>query len=254
MLWWNRRTWIWVSLLFMLLFFSIRGTGIDLSQFLNISNLYEFIVRSWLPPDWSILPYVWMEALVTVKIAFLGTIFALMIALPISFLAARNLMPAPLYTVVRTVLSFFRTIPEIVLGLIFVVVVGLGPFPAVLAIFIHNTGVLGKLISELVESADRGPQEALRSAGAPTSAVALYAILPQIWPNIISHYFYRLEVAIRTSLILGLIGAGGIGQQLYMHFKLFQYDKVTVDILCLMALVIVVDFISARIRAHVLGK
>ena len=254
MLWWNRRTWIWLALLLALLIISVRGTGLDLSQFANIGNLFKFITQSWFPPDWSILPNVWHETLITIEIAFLGTFLALVLVLPVSFLAARNLMHPVLYTVIRTVLSFLRSIPEIVTGLIFVVVVGLGPFPAILAIFIHNIGVLGKLISELIESADKGSQEALRSAGASTSAVALYAILPQIWPNILSHYFYRLEVAIRTSLILGIIGAGGIGQQLYMHFKLFQYDKVTVDMLCLMALVIFVDFISATVRARVMGK
>lgn len=253
MIWWNLRTWIWAVILLLLCGISIWGTGFDLSKFAQISNLFKFIYNSWLPPDWSGLSRVWKETLITLEIAFLGTFLALIAVLPFSFLAAKNLMPSWLYLMTRTMLSFLRSIPEIVLGLIFVVVVGLGPFPAILAIFIHNIGVLGKLISELIESADRGPQEALRSAGATTSTVALYAILPQIWPNILSHYFYRLEVAIRTSLILGFIGAGGIGQQLYMHFKLFQYQKVFVDVLCLMALVIVVDLISARVRTHVLG-
>jgi phosphonate transport system permease protein len=129
------------------------------------------------------------------------------------------------------------------------VVVGLGPFTAILAIFLHNIGVLGKLISELIEAADPDPQEALRSVGANRAMVALYGILPQIIPNVLSQYFYRLEVAVRTSLILGFIGAGGIGQQLFIHFKIFQYEKVAVDVMMIMILVVMIDYVSAVIRS-----
>ncbi len=228
---------------------SIKGTQIDFTKLAQISNLFEFIRQQWLPPAWEVFPSALRETLITLEIAFLGTIIAIFIALPISFLAANNTAPSYVYNMMRTTLSFLRSVPEIVFGLLFVVSVGLGPFPAILAIMLHNIGVLGKLISELIEAADQGPQEALRSVGAKRSMIALYGILPQILPNVLSQYFYRLEVAIRTSLILGFIGAGGIGQQLFIHFKLFQYDKVAVDVLMIMILVIIIDYLSAMIRS-----
>lgn len=252
MLWLNKRNIIILLFLLAAIVFSYIGTGMELSKFLNISNMFTFIREKWLPPAWEVLPSALRETLVTLQMAFLGTIFAVVIAIPISFMAASNTAPSSIYNFTRGMLSFLRSVPEIVFGLVFVTVVGLGPFPAILAIFLHNIGVFGKLISELVEAADRGPQEALRSVGATRTIVSIYAILPQIIPNILSNYFYRLEVAIRTSLILGFIGAGGIGQQLFIHFKIFQYEKVTVDVLVIMLLVIIMDYVSAYIRSKII--
>lgn len=249
MLWLNKRN-LLISLIIIAAFYgSVVGTQIDLFKMIEISNMFTFIHEKWLPPAWEVFPSAFRETLVTLEMAFLGTIIAIIGAIPLSFLAARNTSPPLVYNTVRTALSFLRSVPEIVFGLIFVTVVGLGPFPAILALILHNIGVLGKLISELVEAADQGPQEALKSVGANRAMVSLYGILPQIIPNVLSQYFYRLEVAIRTSLILGFIGAGGIGQQLFIHFKLFQYDKVAVDVLMIMILVVVIDYLSAVIRS-----
>lgn len=250
MLWLNKRNLLISLIIIAALYASIVGTQIDLSKWIEISNMFTFIHEKWLPPAWEVFPSALRETLVTLEMAFLGTIIAMIGAIPLSFLAARNLSSPLVYNTVRTALSFLRSVPEIVFGLIFVTVVGLGPFPAILALILHNIGVLGKLISELVEAADQGPQEALKSVGASRSMISLYGILPQIIPNVLSQYFYRLEVAIRTSLILGFIGAGGIGQQLFIHFKMFQYEKVAVDVLMIMILVVVIDYLSAVIRSR----
>jgi phosphonate transport system permease protein len=251
MLWINKRNLIFISLLLVAIYFSAIGSEFKVTKLLDLSNMVTFL-KEWFPPDWSVLPYAISETLITLEIAFLGTIIAIFIALPLSFLAAKNTSHPVVYNFMRSFLSFLRAIPEIVFGLIFVTVVGLGPFPAVLAIILHNIGVLGKLLSELVEAAEKGPQEALHSAGSPHSMVSLYGILPQIVPNILSNYFYRLEVAVRTSLILGFIGAGGIGQQLFIHFKLFQYDKVAVDVFMIMILVVMIDYLSAFVRSKII--
>jgi phosphonate transport system permease protein len=249
MLWLTKRNLIYAILIIAAIYGSVKGTQIDLSKFAQISNMITFIRKEWFPLAWEVFPSAFRETLITLEIAFLGTIGAIIIAVPISFMAARNTSSPLVYNTVRTILSFLRSVPEIVFGLIFVTAVGLGPFAAILAIFLHNIGVLGKLISELVEAADQAPQEALRSVGGDRSMISLYGILPQIMPNVLSQYFYRLEVAVRTSLILGLIGAGGIGQQLFIHFKIFQYDKVAVDVLMIMILVVVIDYSSALIRS-----
>lgn len=207
----------------------------------------------WFPMDFSQLPGMVQDALETLAMAFLGSFLGLVIALPLSFLAARNTAPFPaLYQFTRVSLSFVRSMPEIVIGLILLTTLGLGPFPAVIAIMFHNIGVFGKLISELIEAADPGPQEAMTAVGARKWVAHLFSILPQIWPNVLSQYFYRFEVAIRTSLILGFIGGGGIGQRLFTDFRTFQYSAVSLDVLVIMVMVIVVDSLGSFIRNRVI--
>ncbi|WP_166239091.1 phosphonate ABC transporter, permease protein PhnE [Paenibacillus turpanensis] len=252
MLWLTKRTLLTAALIAAVFIISSVDTELDISKLTRISNMFRFIRDSWLPPDWSSAPETLRTTLVTLEIAFLGSFTALCVSLPLSFMAARNLAPAWLVGIVRWALSFLRAVPEIVFGLIFVTVVGLGPFPAILAIMLHNIGVLGKLLSELAEASDPGPQEALRSTGASRPFIAMYAVFPAMIPHILSNFFYRLEVAIRASLILGFIGAGGVGQQLFLHFKLFEYEKVAVDVLVIMALVVSVDWISAKLRKLVI--
>ncbi|OIJ18210.1 phosphonate ABC transporter, permease protein PhnE [Anaerobacillus alkalidiazotrophicus] len=253
MVWFNPKFIIIGLLLLFFVWISIDLTEFQFEKFKNIPTMFHFIKDQFFPLNWSIMPRLIDASIVTLAMAFLGTFIALLIAIPLSFMSARNTSRhAALYTFNRSMLSGLRSIPEIVFGLIFVVSLGLGPFPAVLAIMLHNIGVLGKLISELIESAETGPQEAMKSVGATRWVAVLFSILPQIWPNVLSHFFYRFEVAIRTSLILGFIGAGGIGQQLFNHFQTFQYKSVATDILVIMILVIVVDFIGGKIRERVI--
>lgn len=227
-------------------------TNFEWRKLLQVGNMIDMTSR-FFPIEWSLFPSMAYHSLVTLSMAFLGSFLALIVALPLSFLAAKNTSGnLGMYTAVRGGLSALRSIPEIVFGLIFVTAFGLGPFPAVLAIILHNIGVLGKLLSELIEAADDGPQEAMRSVGATRWIGHIFAIVPQIWPNVLSHYFYRFEVAIRTSLILGFIGGGGIGQQLFNHFQSFYYSAVALDIVLIMILVIFVDFVGAKVRARVI--
>ncbi|WP_088105259.1 phosphonate ABC transporter, permease protein PhnE [Halalkalibacter urbisdiaboli] len=251
MVWFRRRYFIYFVLILFAFWWSMDVTGFQWRKLGQFSNMVDMATR-FFPIEWSLFPRMAQESLVTLAIAFLGTSFALIVALPLSFLAARTTSGRAMYTFIRSFLSALRSIPEIVFGLIFVTAFGLGPFAAVLAIILHNIGVLGKLISELIESADTGPQEAMKAVGATKWVGYLFSILPQIWPNVLSNYFYRFEVAIRTSLILGFIGGGGIGQQLFNHFQSFYYQAVALDIVCIMVLVILVDVIGGRIRAGVI--
>ncbi len=251
---WFKPKYIFIGLfLAVAIWFSMDQTQFEFEKFKNIPNMFHFIRDQFFPPNWGILGRLIEASIVTLSMAFLGTVIALFFAIPLSFMAARNTSRHPILCWFnRSMLSGLRSIPEIVFGLIFVVSLGLGPFPAVLAIMLHNIGVLGKLISELIESAEQGPQEAMKSVGATRWIAVLFSILPQIWPNVLSHFFYRFEVAIRTSLILGFIGAGGIGQQLFNHFQTFQYKSVAMDIIVIIVLVIVVDFIGGKIRERVM--
>ncbi|WP_077617986.1 phosphonate ABC transporter, permease protein PhnE [Bacillus sinesaloumensis] len=251
-MWFKRTTLTIVVLLGIAIYFSMRLTEFDLSKFRDFRNMIDFLSQ-WFPMDFSALPRMLIDSAETLAMAFLGSLFGLIIALPISFLAAKNTSPSRIiFNVVRIIMSFVRSIPEIVFGLILLTALGLGPFPAVLAIMFHNIGVLGKLISELIESADSGPHEAMKAVGSKNWLASLFSILPQIWPNVLSQYFYRFEVAIRTSLILGFIGGGGIGQRLFNDFKSFQYSSVSLDVLLIMLIVIIVDSFGSFVRNKVI--
>lgn len=236
-----------------IIIWSAIGTEFNITKFLNFGKTIDFITKKWFPPDLSILPLAAEAAIITLQIAIMGTIIGLIFALPLSFLAAWNTAPSSwVYRWTRGFLNFLRSVPEIVLGLLFVPTFGLGPFPAVLAIAFHNIGVLGKLIAELIEAADEGPQEAVKSVGGRRILVILYGIIPQIIPNIFSHYFYRLEVAIRASLILGFIGGGGIGNMLFIDFKVFNFKAVATEVFMIMLLVMFVDYVGSLVRKRVI--
>ncbi|WP_078554254.1 phosphonate ABC transporter, permease protein PhnE [Bacillus alkalicellulosilyticus] len=253
MIWFKRRYILYLIAFLLFTWWCMSITGFDVRRFAQFPNAIDLVVNRFFPLDWSLLQRLLRESLVTLAIAFLGTFFALVVALPLSFTAARNTSRhQSFFFFTRWSLSGLRSIPEIVFGLVLVAALGLGPFAAVIAIILHNIGVLGKLISELIEAADSGPQEAMKAVGAPRWVAILFSILPQIWPNVLSHYFYRFEVAIRTSLILGFIGGGGLGQLLFNHFQSLQYQRVATDIIMIMILVICVDFIGGKVRERVI--
>lgn len=246
------RKWLVAACLLALFIWSGIGVGFDIVLFQDLGRTVDFVINQWFPPDWSEAGYAAEQAVVTLQIALFSTLIALCISLPLSFFAARNTTPfGAAYHSFRTAFNFIRSIPEIVLALIFVPTLGLNPLPAVMALIIHNVGVFGKMLSEMIEAMDPGPQEAVKATGGTRMLVALYGVLPQMMPLIISQYFYRLEVAIRTCLILGIVGAGGIGQLLYNDFKMFLYEKVAVEVVIIMILVTSVDYLGAYIRKRV---
>jgi phosphonate transport system permease protein len=185
----------------------------------------------------------------TIQMALAGTFLALVAAFPVGFLAARNTTPHPaVYHASRLVLNFFRTIPDLALGLVFVAAVGLGAFAGTLALAIHTTTVLGKLLSESVENIDEGVVEAIRATGAGYVQTLTFAVIPQVLPDLISLTLYRLETNIRAASVLGLIGAGGIGYLMSTSFRTFQYQEAAAIVLILIALVMLVDYGSYRLR------
>jgi len=185
----------------------------------------------------------------TVQMALAGTFLALVAAFPLGFLAARNTTPHPLiYYGVRGALNLVRTIPDLALGLLFVAAVGLGAFAGTMALAIHTATVLGKLFSESVENIDEGVVEAIRATGARYPQVLSFAVLPQVLPDLISFTLYRFETNIRAASVLGLIGAGGIGYLMNTSFRTFQYQEAAAIVIVLIALVMLVDYVSTRLR------
>jgi len=204
--------------------------------------------RRMLPPDLSVLPAALLGALKTVEIALLGTTVAAVLALPLGFISARNVAPPPLFYPARAVLNFFRSIDTLVYALVFVAAVGLGPFPGVLAVVAYTTTSLAKLYSEAIEGIERGPVDAIVATGATRLQVLRYGILPQVLPLFLSYVLYRLESNIRAATVLGFVGAGGIGFYLQTYLRIIDYPAASTVLLVTVAMVMVVDAISSRLR------
>jgi phosphonate transport system permease protein len=203
-----------------------------------------------LPPNFAFMEKLIKPAIETVQIALWGTLLGIVLALPICFFAARNLSPhAWMFHGLRQVLNVMRGINEIILALIFVAAVGLGPFAGVLAIALHGAGMLGKFFAEAIEEIDEGPLDALRAAG--TLQRIVFGVLPQVLPTWIGVVLYRFETNIRVSTVLGMVGAGGIGFELISSMKLFAYEDTAACVIVILALVLVADLLSSKLRAMI---
>ena len=207
-------------------------------------------LRRLVPPDLSVLPAALAGALKTVEIALLGTAVAAVFALPLGFVAARNVAPPALFQTARVVLNVFRSVDTLVYALLFVAAVGLGPFPGVLAIVAYTTTSLAKLYSEAIEGIDAGPVDAITATGASRLQILRFGVLPQVLPLFLSYILYRLETNIRAATVLGFVGAGGIGFYLQTYLRMIDYSAASTVLLVTVAMVMVVDGISSRLRAR----
>ncbi|MBS0517429.1 MAG: phosphonate ABC transporter, permease protein PhnE [Proteobacteria bacterium] len=214
-------------------------------------------VAGWLvqmlPPDTRGLPEVLAAAFETLAMATIGTLFALVAAVPLSLLAARNISPHPaLYYAARGILNLSRGTETLVFALIFTAAIGFGPFTGVLAIAFHMTGAIGKMLADVIEPADPGPMEAAALSGASRLKVLRYALLPDIMPNFIAVALYMWEFSVRTSTVLGIVGAGGIGQTLKNTIDLLDFPKMVTVLAVILLMVGAIDMISDFLRRRTL--
>jgi phosphonate transport system permease protein len=191
----------------------------------------------------------------TIFLALISTTLGAVVAIPVGFLAARNLMGSNaftmgIYVLVRTILNIIRSIEPLIIAIVFVVIVGLGPFPGVIAITLHTVAALGKLYSEVIEGIDPGPLEAIRAVGGSWAQMVRYAVIPQIVPPIMSFTIYRWDINVRTSTIIGFVGGGGIGFYLWQWIIKGDYSAVGSAFIAIVVIVMILDFVSARIRAR----
>ncbi len=189
----------------------------------------------------------------TIFIGMMATFFGVIFALPVSFLAARNLMnkskfALSVYYIVRAIFNIIRSIEPLIWGLIFVIMVGLGPFAGILALTLHSIAALGKLYSESIESIDDGPIEAIKATGANWLQIIRYAVVPQIVPPFVSFTIYRWDINIRMSTVIGLVGGGGVGFLLSQYIRLFDYRAAGICVWFIALTVIILDYVSAEIR------
>jgi phosphonate transport system permease protein len=205
------------------------------------------------PPSPDRLAKVGWALLETFQMALVGTAAGVLLSLPLAILATRHLTPHPaFYHASRALIALFRTVPDLVWALVFVVAVGLGPFAGTLAIIVDKLGFCGRFFAEAMEEADRGPQEALSAIGARRSALVACAVLPAAMPSFVATSLFSLEKATRSSVVLGLVGAGGIGIELKVAMDLFSYDEAATIILAIFALVLVVERASTWLRGRMI--
>ena len=190
----------------------------------------------------------------TFNMALLATIVGSTLALFLSFLAAKNTSPNSLvFFTIRRILEFFRGVPEIIFAILFVWVLGIGPLAGIIAMTLHTTGSLGKLFSEVHENSNNKPIEALKASGGNWLSEMKFGLLPQVLPNLISYVLLRFEINIRASTILGFVGAGGIGQELYLVINFNYYEEVSAIILLIILTVVSIDLFSGYLRKNIIG-
>lgn len=221
----------------------------DLARFIEGGPAIAQLASEMVPPDFSRWTH-WLKPLVdTLAMSIAGTALAVCLSLPLALLAAPNTTPNLwLARAVRIVLSAMRSVPEIILGILFVAAVGFGALPGVLALALHSVGMVGKFYAEAIEHVDPKPLEAARAAGGNGFQVIIHAVLPQVLPQLADITIYRWEYHFRASAVLGIVGAGGIGFELMAALRLIHYDQVSAILLTILACVIVVDGLGSALR------
>ena len=229
---------------------SWQGAEMDpLLLFKDAGNMATF-AADFFPPDFSQWQDYLSEMAVTLQIAVWGTALAVILSVPFGLMSAENIVPWWIYQPMRRLMDACRAINEMVFAMLFVVAVGLGPFAGVMALFIHTTGVLSKLLSEAVEAIEPGPVEGIRATGANKMEEILFGVLPQVMPLLISYSLYRFESNVRSATVVGMVGAGGIGVTLWEAIRGFQFQQTCALMVLIIITVSLLDFMSQRLRKH----
>jgi phosphonate transport system permease protein len=237
----------------------LKDTEFDIGRLISkAGNIWNYI-SGMLNPDWSALftpKGIMFRMRETLEISIVGTLLGALIAVPVSLLAARNLMgrlaiTRGIYYVMRVVLSVLRSIPTLFLAIIFVVSVGVGAFPAVMALIIFSAGLMTKLFSEAIEAIDWGQVEAVQSSGGSPVHLVWFGVIPQVVPYFISHMLYSWEVNVHSASVLGLVGAGGIGDYVRDAIESYKYAQLGMALLVVIVVTVAIDFGSAFIRSRI---
>lgn len=235
---------------------SFAYLALDLGQLLTLeaqAQMWQYTL-SFFPPDFSAeyLRRIGQGTLETIAISAIGTALAAVLGLLLALPAAGRLGAVP-RAMARLILNFLRSIPELVWAALMVIAAGLGPFAGTLALAWHTAGVIGRLFAETLENTPPEPAGALRLSGSPASLAFLYGTMPNVVPQLIAYTLYRWEINIRMAAILGVVGAGGLGQMLYFSLSLFQQPQAMTVIIAMLVLVVIVDGASAWLRKRLAG-
>ena len=241
-----------VLLMVVLIVVAMALTGLlDPRRFADAWPAIKQLSREMFPPDFGRYKS-WLRPLAdTVAMSVAGTALAVALSLPLALLAASNTTPNSIaYRATRAILNLLRSIPELIMGIIFVAMVGFGALPGVLAVGFHSIGMIGKFFAESIEHVDPKPIEAARAAGASPLQVIFHAVLPQALPQLADTTIYRWEYNFRASTVLGAVGAGGIGFELIAALRVLEYAQVSAILICILVCVTIVDGIGAALRKY----
>ena len=219
--------------------------------FSNSRNMRQF-GQEFFHPDFQYWRLYIAQMWLTVQIALWGTVLAVLIAIPFGLACARNLSPIWLQQPMRLLMNILRSIPDLVVGTLFIVAVGLGPFAGVMALAINTGGVLAKLFSEAVESIEPAPVEGVRATGAAPLQEIVWGVIPQVAPLWTSYALYRFESNARSATVLGLIGAGGIGQVLFDSLNGYAYSQTAAIVIVIVVAVSLIDLLSQAMRGRLI--
>ncbi len=247
-----RNWWLWggvVGFLVAMTLWSAQGIGFSLFELLcNLTSGSRLLQESW-PPDFSFVPRLFQPFMETIYIAIIGTVVGGILAVPIAVLAARNLTLGPLvWFADRNFMNILRTLPDLFWAMLFATAVGFGPVAGALALSVFTIAVVSKLWSESLEAIDMSLPEAVRSSGGNWLQMVQFGALPQGLPHYVSYVLYAFELNVRASMVLGLVGAGGIGMILETQRANFEYERVTMIILAVLVAVLIIEEISDAIR------
>ncbi len=231
---------------------ALISIGIDPVRLVRLPGQLVEIASRMFPPDVAYFGTAWAGMVESLQMAWIGTILGALFSLPLGFFGARNVSSGIVSTVIRQVLNAVRAVPEIVLAILIVTVVGLGPIAGALAIGIHSIGTLGKLTAEVIEGIDPGPVEAARATGGNGIQVQRWGVLPQVMPEIVAFWLYRFEINIRASAILGVVGAGGIGESLTQAMAFNRLPRAGVIIIVIIVATILIDTASGWLRRRII--
>jgi phosphonate transport system permease protein len=228
---------------------SMNNVGLSIHDFIEGLPQMSRLLSEMLPPDlhrWKSLLWSMLE---TLQIAVSGTVIGILIGLPLAILATKHLTPHPIvFRMVRGLIAMFRTVPDLIWAVFFVATVGLGAFAGTLTIAVDTIGFVGRFYAESMEEVDRRPQEALTALGAGRTSMIFCSLLPAAMPSFVNTSLFSLEKAVRSSVVLGLVGAGGIGIELKVAMDMFQFSEAGTIILMVFFLVMLVESLSTRIR------
>ena len=250
---WSWKTFLSIVLFCSILVFIVKDLEIDFIKLMTDSSKYSGdILSRMLPPDFSNLNELIYAMFETIEIAFLGTFIAIVLSIPLGLFSARNLAPNYfVYIICKTIVIFFRAIPEFIIAMILVIAIGFGAMPGVLALGIHTMGFLAKFYAEDIEHINKGPVDALKSSGASKRQIISFAVIPQIIPSFVGNNLYILDRNIRMATMLGIVGAGGIGYELQSSFRMFEYPKVSAIIIIIFITIFLIDNLSSYIRSKI---
>ena len=241
---------VWTGVVAFLLW-NVVSLRVDAARVSRGLSRFGTVAARAFPPDFERLGLLASGVWESVEMATLSTLFGVLLGIPVAVLAARNVVPLPVYAGGRGTITLARTFHELIVAIVFVKAVGFGALAGTLTLTLNSLGFFSKLLAEEIETIDRGQIEAVRATGASPAAVLLYGVLPQVLPRIVGLTIYQWDIHLRQSTIIGIVGAGGIGATLYNAFARYDYDFALAILLVIVAIVLAGEAVSAVARRRV---